>query len=191
MLTKTPIQENRPMSLILSEILTLRQHLITLIQSPGLYCPDACVYCQETTIWRYGYYYRKPDRLNHAEQSQNDIPIPRFKCVTCQRTFSTLPECIAPRRWYPWAIQQACLWLSLNGWSIRQIQPLFPTARSTLSRWIRWLNNSFSDHHRVLCSEVASMGYYSKLVPFWLHWLDSKTLSHAMVILHQSAVVVP
>ena len=191
MLTKTPIQENRPMSLILSEILTLRQHLITLEHNPEIYCPDACIYCQETVIWRYGYYYRKPDRLNHSEESQNDIPIPRFQCAVCRRTFSTLPECIAPRRWYPWAIQQACLWLSLSGWSIRQIHQLLPTARSTLSRWILRLNESFSEHHHVLCGKVAAMGYYSKLVPFWLHWLDSKTLSHAMVILNQSKVIVP
>lgn len=179
------------MSLILSEILTLRQHFNTLKQNPDLYCPDACIYCQETEIWRYGYYYRKPDRLNHAEESQNDIPIPRFQCVACRCTFSTLPECIAPRRWYPWAIQQACLWLSLSGWSIRQIYQIFPTSRSTLSRWVFWLNERFPDHHRVLCSQVASMGYYSTRVPFWLHWLDSKTLSHAMVILNQSAVIVP
>ncbi|MCK5356206.1 MAG: hypothetical protein KAJ63_13895 [Methyloprofundus sp.] len=179
------------MSLILSEILTLRQHLITLEHNPEIYCPDACIYCQETVIWRYGYYYRKPDRLNHAEESRNDIPIPRFQCVACRRTFSTLPECIAPRRWYPWAIQQACLWLSLSGWSIRQIHQLFPTARSTLSRWILWLNESFSEHQRVLCSKVAAMGYYSKLAPFWLHWIDLKSLSHAMALLNQEGVIVP
>lgn len=179
------------MSLILSEILTLRQHLNTLKQNPKLYCPNACIYCQEASIWRSGYYYRKPDRLNHANESQNDIPIPRFQCATCRRTFSTLPGCIAPRRWYLWSIQQACLWLSLSGWSIQQIHGLFPTARSTLSRWVLWLNERFSEHLRVLCSKVAAMGYYSKLAPFWLHWLDSKTLSHAMVLLNQSGVIVP
>lgn len=179
------------MSLILSEILTLRQHLITLEQNPGLYCPRACIYCQETAIWRSGYYYRKPDRLNQGKESQNDIPIPRFKCVACHRTFSTLPECIAPGRWYPWPVQQACLHLSLSGWSIQQIHRLFPAARSTLSRWIQWLNEKFTEHHRVLCSQISSLGYYSKLTPFWLHWLDSKSLSHAMVLLNQSEVIVP
>ena len=84
------------MSLILSEILTLSQHLNALEKTPELYRPCACIHCHETVIWRYGYYYRKPDRLNHGEDSLNDIPIPRFQCVACRRTFSTLPECIAP-----------------------------------------------------------------------------------------------
>ena len=179
------------MRLILSEILTLRQHLNTLKQTPELYCPDACIYCQETSIWRYGYYYRKPDRLNHGDASQNDIPIPRFKCVTCRRTFSTLPECIAPRRWYPWAIQQACLWLSLSGWSIRNIHQLFPAARSTLSRWVRWMGDKFNDHHRVLCNKVSAMGYYSAYTPFWLHWFESNLLSHAMLLLNRQGEIVP
>ena len=69
--------------------------------TPSPNCPVACIYCQETSTWRYGYYYRKPDTVNYCESSQNDIPIPRFKCVVCRHTFSTLPECIAPRRWYP------------------------------------------------------------------------------------------
>ncbi len=179
------------MRLILSEILTLSQHLYTLKQSPDRYCPDACIYCRETAIWRYGYYYRKPDRLNHGEESRNDIPIPRFQCVACRRTFSTLPECIAPRRWYPWAIQQACLLLSLSGWSIRSIHQLFPAARSTLSRWVSWLGDNFTVHHRVLCGKDPTLGYYSELTPFWLHWIDLKSLSHAMVILNQSEVIVP
>jgi transposase-like protein len=179
------------MSLILSEIVTLRQHLNTLKQTPELYCPNACIYCQETVIWCHGYYYRKPDRLNRGDESQNDIPIPRFKCVTCFRTFSTLPECIAPRRWYPWAIQQACLWLSLSGRSIQSIHQLFPAARSTLSRWVRWLSDKFTVHHRILCSQDATLGYYSGLTSFWLHWIDLKLLSHAMALLNQEGVIVP
>ena len=179
------------MSLILSDIVTFRQHLNALEQTPELYRPKECIHCHETMIWCHGYYYRKPDRLNHGEESQNDIPIPRFKCVSCCRTFSTLPECIAPRRWYPWAIQQACLWLRVSGWSIRQIHLLFPMARSTLSRWFRWLKGNFSKHRRVLCSKVASLGYYSELTPFWLHWLDSNLFSHAMVLLNQEGMIVP
>ena len=179
------------MCLILSEIVTLRQHLNTLKQSPELYCPDACIYCQETVIWRNGYYYRKPDRLNSGADSLNDIPIPRFKCVSCCRTFSTLPECIPPRRWYPWFIQQICLSLCLSGWSFQKIQQIFPVARSTLSRWVSWLGHKFNDHHQGLCSKEAEMGYYSEPVSFWSHWFKSKSLSHAMLLLNQLGVIVP
>ncbi len=179
------------MTLILSDIHSLRQHINTLKTNPELYCPDACIYCQETVIWRYGYYYRKPDRLASSKDSLNDVPIPRFKCVSCCRTFSTLPECIAPRRWYPWVLQQLCLYLSLSGYSIKTIHQHIPAARSTLSRWVRWLNDKFIDHHRGLCSEVAAMGYYSDYSSFWLHWFKSNCLSHAMLLLNRQGVSVP
>lgn len=179
------------MSLILSEILTLSQHLNALEQTPELYRPNACIHCHETMIWRYGYYYRKPDRLNHGEDSLNDIPIPRFQCVACRRTFSTLPECIAPRRWYPWFVQQWCLYCCLKGCSVRRLNQVFLPSRSTISRWFHWLEETFTEYHRVLCSKFASLGYFATCRPFWLHWLDSKLLSHAMVLLNQEAVIVP
>lgn len=179
------------MSLILSEIVTLSQHLIALEKTPELYRPCACIHCHETTIWRYGYYYRKSDRLNQGEDSLNDIPIPRFQCVACRHTFSTLPECIAPRRWYPWFVQQWCLCCCLKGCSVRRLSQVFPLSRSTISRWFLWLTTTFTEHHRVLCSKSPSLGYYATCTSFWLHWLDSKLLSHAMVLLNQQAVIVP
>lgn len=87
---------------ILSEILIFRQHLNALEQTACLYRPAHCLFCHETVIWRHGVYYRKPDRLNSKEDSMNDIQIPRYQCAACRHTFSTLPECIAPARWYPW-----------------------------------------------------------------------------------------
>ncbi len=45
-------------------------------------------------IWCHGFYYRKPDRINHGNDSVNDIPIPRHQCADCRHTFSTLPEYI-------------------------------------------------------------------------------------------------
>ncbi|MDX2505744.1 MAG: hypothetical protein QNL62_14885, partial [Gammaproteobacteria bacterium] len=66
---------------ILSDILTFRQHLYALEQSPLLYRPSHCPYCDGTVIWSHGVYYRKPDRLNFKEDSMNDIPIPRSICV--------------------------------------------------------------------------------------------------------------
>ncbi len=176
---------------ILSDILTFRQHLYALEQSPLLYRPSHCPYCDGTVIWSHGVYYRKPDRLNFKEDSMNDIPIPRSICVACSHTFSTLPECIAPSRWYPWAIQQWCLWLSLNGWSVKQLNRTFPMARSTISRWVNWLNDSFKSHHITLCSQVSSMGYFSTCPSFWCHWLDSKDFSQAMVLINKSGLPVP
>ncbi len=123
--------------------------------------------------------------------SQLDIPIPRSLCIACGHTFSTLPECIAPARWYPWAIQQWCLWLSLNGWSVKQLNRTFPMARSTVSRWVNWLRDSFKKHHITLCSQISSMGYFSDCLSFWSHWLDSKDFSQAMVLINKNGLPVP
>ena len=176
---------------ILSDILTFRQHLNALIDSLDLYRPPSCLHCFKSIIWFHGYYYRKPDRLNTGQDSGNDIPIPRFQCASCRHTFSTLPECIAPARWYPWAIQQWCLWLSLNGWSVKQLNRVFPMARSTIRQWVDWLNDSFKVHHITLCSQLSSMGYFSTCSSFWSHWLDSKDFSHAMVIINKRGLPVP
>ncbi len=176
---------------IVSDIITFSQHLYALEHSFELYRPSSCPHCNAFVLWCHGYYGRKPDRLNHGDDSVNDIPIPRFLCATCGRTCSTLPECIAPARWYPWAIQQWCLWLSLNGWSVKQLNRIFPMARSTISRWVHWLKDSFKSHHRTLCSYVSSMGYFSTCPSFWCHWLDSKHFSQAMVLVNKSGLPVP
>lgn len=176
---------------ILSELLTFSQHLNALEHTPELYRPSHCLYCHKTVIWSHGVYYRKPDRLNNGKESQNDIPIPRFQCADCKHTFSTLPECIAPARWYPWVIQQWCLWLNLQGWSVKQLYQVFPMARSTISRWVNWLSDSFTRHHQILCAHNASMGYYSICTDFWCHWLDLNHLSFAMLIVNKSGEPVP
>ncbi len=176
---------------IVSDIITFSQHLNALEHSLDLYRPSSCQHCNAFVIWFHGYYYRKPDRLNHGAHSANDIPIPRFQCAACRHTFSTLPECLAPARWYPWAIQQWCLWFSLNGWSVKQLSQTFPMARSTIKRWIDWLNDSFKKHQLTLCSEVSSMGYFSTCPVFWCHWLGSKDFSQAMLLINKKGLSVP
>jgi len=176
---------------ILSDILTFGQHLNALKESPELYRPKFCPYCHASVIWNHGFYYRKPDRIHHGDDSLNDIPITRYRCVDCRCTFSTLPECVAPWRWYPWAVQQWCLWLSLNGWSVKQLHHIFPMARSTISRWVNWLSDSFIKHHQAICERVSSMGYFSTCQRFWCHWMDSKHFSTAMVLVNTSGLPVP
>ncbi len=142
-------------------------------------------------IWCHGFYYRKPDRINHGNDSVNDILIPRHQCADCRHTFSTLPEYIAPRRWYLWAIQKWCLWLSLNGWSVHQIHQCLPISRSTIKRWINWLLDYFALHHHEICNQLSEMGYFANCAPFWNHWLKSRLFSHAMLLLNKGGLVVP
>ena len=123
----------------------------------------------------------------------NDLAVLRFKCIdeSCGRTCSSLPECFAPRRWYPWINQQWCLWFLLVGYSINQVDYLFPMARSTIVRWKNWLDDNFKLFHRYLKNKFPEFGYDENKVRFWLNWLEKYSLSHAMVFLNNQQVIVP
>ncbi len=179
------------MCIILANILSLSQHLKTLNETPEVYCPDTCVYCQGTNINHHGVYYRRSDRLNPSKDSLNPIPIPRFLCVKGKHTFSTLPECIPPRRWYLWITQQSMLISCLMGVSTVKLASLNVMSRSTIKRWHHWLEDSFSRFWATLCSQVTEQGYYSDCAAFWLHWFNSQSLSQAMIWLNRSGVIVP
>jgi len=178
---------------ILSEIRTFRQHLVTLSRAPEKYKPSNCPYCHSIKLWCHGYYPRKPDRLHIGYYSHNDLSVARFKCTdeNCGRTCSTLPECFSPRRWYPWINQQWCLWFLLAGYSINQVDKLFPMARSTIVRWNNWLSDRFNLFHRLLKNKFPDFGYFENKVIFWSTWLDNYSLSHAMVTLNNQQIVIP
>lgn len=178
---------------ILSEILTFRQHSNTLLKEPEKYKPPHCPYCHGIKLYNHGVYFRKPDRHNIRKYSSNDLAVSRFKCTEdyCGRTCSTLPECFSPRRWYPWINQQWCLWFILSGYSINQVEQLFPMARSTIIRWINWLGDSFTQFHCHLKNKFPAFGYFEEVSIFWMHWLEEYSLSHAMVYLNNQQITVP
>ena len=178
---------------ILSDRLTFRQHKETLFSAPEKYKPDHCPYCYCINLWSHGCYYRKPDRNNRYPYSTNDMAVLRFKCTdeACGRTCSTLPECFAPRRWYPWINQQWCLWFLLVGYSINQVKAILPMARSTIVRWKNWLDDRFSLFHSYLKNHFPEFGYFENKGIFWLNWLEKYSLSDAMVYLNNQQVIVP
>ncbi len=100
---------------------TLAQHLEQLQQTPESYRPEFCPHCGKQGLWVHGTYSRKCDREGRGEVCLNPVPIPRFYCHDCLHTCSVLPECIAPRRWYPWSVQQLAIVLYLAGTSFRKI----------------------------------------------------------------------
>lgn len=154
---------------ILSDILTFRQHSETLFNTPERYKPSHCPYCHCIKLYNHGVYYRKPDRVNIGKYSCNDQAVARYKCTDecCARTCSTLPECFAPRRWYPWVNQQWCLWFLLKGYSINQVDDLFPMARSTIVRWKNWLFGRFNVFHRLLKNKFPEFGHIENKVDSW------------------------
>jgi hypothetical protein len=95
------------MQRIVGSISSLAQHMIAVVTDAELYRPDACPHCRRAGVWRHGCYHRKADRSAGSGESLNPVPVLRFLCRACARTCSRLPACIAPRRWYDWAVQQA------------------------------------------------------------------------------------
>jgi hypothetical protein len=108
------------MALILPGIHSLEQHHRRLCVQPEDYRPERCPHCGKAGVWCHGAYSRKADREGRCDACLNPVPIPRFLCPHCQGTCSRLPQCLAPRRWYGWAVQQAVLAALVAGHSVRQ-----------------------------------------------------------------------
>ncbi len=178
------------MATILPDILGLAQHIKTVISNAAFYRP-ACPYCGIVGMWAHGFYYRKTDRDRSSEHLLNPIPIPRFFCPHCEKTTSVLPECIAPRRWYLWEVQQAVFLQALLGKSLRAINLLTSISRSTCRRWWRWFQEKFLLHGSVLRSYYPDIGRHAEFGSFWLACLKKITLSKAMLLCNQSGVIVP
>jgi transposase-like protein len=179
------------MALIIPAILSLVEHLKTLQTNPEVYRPEQCPHCGKAGPWCHGCYFRQSDRESPGRESLNPVPIPRFRCPHCNRTCSVLPECIPPRRWYLWAIQQIVLTLRLAGCSIRHISERVLPCRRTIQRWqARW-KERFALHSFHLRNRIPDLGRYPELQTFWQACLLHVPLSSAMLLLNEREVVVP
>jgi transposase-like protein len=178
------------MIIILPKITTLLQYIN---QQPNLFNDNSikCVNCGCLTIWKHGCYDRKSDRYNYGEQVLNPIKIQRFFCLSCKKTFSILPECIPPKRWYLWEIQQNLLALFLIGKSIYDIAKNFIPSRHTISRWVARFKNQFDLHKSILCQHLIYLGRTMNFADFWLNCFKNISLAQAMRICNNSGVSIP
>jgi len=183
------------MPIILPDILTLVQHVQTLNTEPKRYHPDHCSYCGHSILWFHGYYPRKSDRENPLPASLNPLFIPRFFCPHCKRTCSVLPECIPPKRWYLWILQQQILLRLLLGSSVHAAHqshaPPITPSRSTIARWWRRLQEQFQQQRDALCAHCHLLAKNTALTHFWQTCLEYFSFSKAMLICHQSGVLIP
>jgi hypothetical protein len=170
---------------ILTGIDTLEQHQQHLQQTPEDYRPAQCPHCCRAGLWRHGCYGRKVDRDRPSSCSLNPVPIPRFLCRYCQATCSTLPECIPPRRWYLWSVQQAALQLLLAAVSLLAASAQLTPSRRTLGRWWRCIQAGFADHAMSLRARLPRLGRMAAFRPFWQAWLAQGSLARAMAWLQQ------
>ena len=176
---------------IVSEICTLMQHIIELKNNSERYRPDSCCHCGHLKLRRHGYYPRKADRENPVGTNLNPVLITRFYCAACKKTCSVLPECIPPRRWYLWHIQQACLLLIFGGKSLHQVAKKALPSRWTISRWRKRLKEQFELHSFQLKSCFPTLGYYNLFERFWKNCLEKLSLAKAMLTLNNLGNNVP
>ena len=177
------------MNRILGTITTLDQHFVELANGGDAYRPANCPHCQVGGLWHHGCYHRKADRsVAGSEPRANAVAILRFLCNACLRTCSRLPACIAPRRWYDWAMQQIVLLLLLTGGSLHQGCHQTGRARSTLRRWRDWLHARSAQFTFFLRSRLPELGRLPE-PNFWPQVIASISLTEAMTQLDQDLVV--
>ena len=187
------------MGRIVPGIRSLKQHKQTFDKDSEQYSPSSCEqyrppccpHCGRRGLWGHGSYPRQADREHSSRESLNPVFIPRFICPSCGRTCSRLPECVAPRRWYGWALQEAVILLLLAGSSIRAASHAFLPSRRTVARWWQWLQDSFELFSFHLRSREPALGRFPELRSFWTAALQEQPLSAWMVALDQMEVVVP
>ena len=176
---------------IVPSIASLSQHLETLQRTPEIYRPPACPHCGLRGLWNHGCYERKADRSPEAAGTLNPIPIPRFFCQSCSHTCSRLPECIAPRRWYGWALQQLVLqWLWVDC-SLHRCAAWVGLDRRTVRRWGQWLEARGGEFTFFLQTRFPELGRTVDVRSCWTACLEHLTLGAAMAWLDRDGVVVP
>jgi hypothetical protein len=176
---------------IVPEILALNQYLKLNKEKPELLRQPHCPYCGKLGLWCHGHYDRKADRQNSGTNTFNPVPIPRFFCPHCGKTCSTLPECIPPRRWYLWDIQQIALLMLLAGKNLSAITKKITPSRHTLDRWFERLKNQLRLHKDALCQHFIDLGQTSCFTGFWATCLKKIPLSKAMYLCHVKGVTIP
>ena len=173
---------------IVSTITSLPQHFHAVEQNPDVCRPSRCPHCGLNVLWRHGCYHRKADRSGCAVRSCNPVPICRFCCAGCRRTCSRLPLCIAPRRWYDWAVQQVVLQSLLCGWSLHRCSRSACLDRHTLRRWRDWLGERSDTFMFTLRSRFPEWGRIDAQ-DFWRTVLGDMSLAHAMAWLDRDLIV--
>jgi len=174
---------------IVAAVTSLEQHFVTVARQPNVYRPLACPQCGLGRLWGHGHYHRKADRRQPGGASRNLVPIPRFRCQACRGTCSRLPACIAPRRWYDWAVQQLVLLCLLSGGSIHQASRQCGVGRHTARRWWAWLGARHETFAFFLRSRFPELGRAPDRESFWRIGLDSMPLQEVMAWLDQELIV--
>jgi hypothetical protein len=173
---------------IVPGIASLEQHFQTLTTNPEAYRPAQCARCGRGGLWSHGFYERKADR---GTGDLNPIPVPRFWCPGCRHSCSRLPACIAPRRWYDWAKQQAVLLALVLGASLRACAPAHDIGVDTARRWRGWLEARTVEFRFRLLTHWSEWGRAIDGPGFWRLAFEAHTLRDSMAWLDTQGLDVP
>ena len=176
---------------IVANIFSLVHHWNLHRENPGYYRVAYCPHCGKAGLWFHGSYGRKADRESQPGESLNPVLIPRFFCPSCERTCSALPECIPPKRWYLWKIQEAALLAVLMGKSFSAVERELLPSRQTVSRWVSCFKVKFHLHKDTLCGLFPDLGHAVGFGDFWRTFLGTQPLSTGMRLCHVSGVEIP
>ncbi len=165
---------------IVAGITSLEQHLQEVELRPETYRPACCPDCGLKPVWFHGSYSRKADLCHRGEASLNPVPILRYRCPGCGLTCSRLPECIAPRRWYAWLLQEMRLrrLLAVSPPDVPDPGPV--PAHRTEQRWWHWLQTRTTEFRFALSSRFPELGRTEDSASFWRLLFDTLGLSRAM-----------
>jgi transposase-like protein len=144
----------------------------------------------------HGHYFRKLNRHIKGEQSLILVKILRFLCNTCHKTCSVLPECIPPRRWYVWEVQQNVIQKYLDGDGWNEISAEMGISISTCKRWCKWFLDKYNIYAAVLKNVAGNLGEILRdsaddFKIFWQKCFTNISLDRAMLLCHQSGVGTP
>ncbi len=173
---------------IIAGIPSLIQYIETLKTKP--YRLEKCLCCGKANPQLHGCYPRKADRSSKPGESLNPILIQRYFCSDCRRTCSALPECIPPKRWYLWDVQQKALLLLLAGKSLSAAAKELIPSRHTIKRWLKSFKEKFHLHKDVLCSQFIELGRAINFIDFWQTFFKNNLLSTAMRLCHVAGVLI-
>jgi hypothetical protein len=160
-------------------------------------CLRRCNICGlADALHRHGSYPRKPDRsILPGTETLNPVPIQRYICKNCGVTCSELPECIPPRRWYPWEVQQFVIEERLLGKTWDLISEVCGASVKTCRRWFNQLRTQCASHADVLrnvagslCEVLASSVDFKS---FWQKCFSEISLARSMLLCHQAKITVP
>lgn len=179
------------MIIIISDITSLSQHNQRLEERPEDYRPKCCPHCACHICWAHGSYYRKPSRDKRYDDADNPIRIPRFLCKDCGGTFSCLPECIPPRRWYSWNVQEVSFKLLLKTQNFLQAARELIPSRTTLSRWLNHWKKDHAVYADYLKNSFPDLGRLTDFRSFWDKCLSKFSLAKVMRFLFAEGAPVP